>query len=169
MNGYWLASFIGLVIVLNGCATTGNMTQNQGDSQGAVNPQVQSFSGLGDVSQTPKGLTLVLSGDSLFKVGYTHLNTDGIQKVDEIAAVLMKYPGDLVTILEYTDNGGAAAKNLKLSQRRADSIKKELLKQGVSGDNVSAVGKGEADPVAPNDSSENRAKNRRAVVEITTS
>ena len=169
MKVYWLTVCLGLASALNGCGTGSNMVKTQGAAQQGVNPQLQAFSGLGDVSQTEKGVQVVVSGDSLFKPGRSHLSQDGRQKVDAIAGVLTKYPGDLVSILEYTDSTGTVARNLKLSQRRADSIKRELVKQSVPSDNVTAVGNGDADPVAPNDTPDNRAKNRRVVVEITTS
>ena len=158
MKGYWLTGCIGLALVLNGCGTTNNMVKSNGSAQQEVNPQMQAFSGLGDVSQVDKGIQLTLSGDSLFKIGRSHLSLDGIQKIDAIASVLTKYPGDLVSIREYTDNSGSDAKNLKLSQRRADAIKRELVKQSVSSDNVTAVGNGDTNPLAPNDTPEGRGK-----------
>ena len=55
--------------------------------------------------------------------------------------------------------------NLILSQRRADNVMQYMISQGVKPNLVSAHGFGEADPVAPNDTSEGRAQNRR--VELT--
>ena len=73
----------------------------------------------------------------------------------------------------YTDNApiGPGLKqqgitsNQELSQKRADSVMEYLISQGVKPDLVSAHGYGEADPVAPNDTTQGRAKNRR--VELT--
>jgi outer membrane protein OmpA-like peptidoglycan-associated protein len=169
MKIYWWTGCLGLVLVLTGCGTGGSMVRTSGASQPGVNPQLQAFSGLGEVSQTEKGIQVVLSGDSLFKIGRSHLSQDGLQKADAIASVLTKYPGDLVAIMEYTDNSGSDTKNLRISQRRADSIKRELVKQSVPSDNVTAVGNGDTNPVAPNDTPDNRARNRRVVIEITTS
>ncbi len=131
--------------------------------------QVQAFTGLGDMYQTPTGFTVGLSGDALFKIGRSRLSADGIQKVDGIAAVLARYPSDLVTISDYTDSSGAPERNLRLSQRRADSVKDEMISKGVPVDNVSAVGKGDLDPVASNDTPEDRARNRRVVIGVTLS
>jgi outer membrane protein OmpA-like peptidoglycan-associated protein len=168
MKIYGLTAMIGLAMAMNGCATPGNGTKSQMGVQ-RVNPQVQAFSGLGDITPTEKGFKVDLNGDSLFKVGHSHLSQDGIRKVDGIADVLLKYPGDLVVVLEYTDNSGTDAKNLKISQRRADAIKKELVKQGVHSENVTTIGKGDADPVAPNDTPGDMAKNRRVEFEVITS
>jgi outer membrane protein OmpA-like peptidoglycan-associated protein len=155
--------------VLNGCGTADNMVKTQATAQDAPNPQTQDFSPWGDVSQSENGIHVTLSGDSLFKIGRSHLSPDGVRKIDAIAAALLKHPGDRVTVLEYTDNTGSDVRNLKLSQRRADALKGELVKQGVPLDKVTAVGKGDADPLVGNDTAENRSKNRRVVLEITTS
>ena len=73
----------------------------------------------------------------------------------------------------YTDNAPIGPElqkqgvttNQELSQKRAESVMQYLISQGVKQDLVSAVGHGEADPVAPNDTAQGRAQNRR--VEIT--
>lgn len=169
MKIYAWIGWAAVVLALNGCGTVNNRIASQESVPKGVNPQTPAFSGLGEVSQTEKGIQVTLSGDSLFKVGSSHLSPEGLQKADAIAVALMKYPGDLVSILEYTDNSGSPTRNLKLSQRRADHLKVELVKQGVPGDNVTAIGKGYANPVAGNDTPEDRAKNRRVVIDITTS
>jgi outer membrane protein OmpA-like peptidoglycan-associated protein len=168
MRSYWFIPLMVSAIALTGCGTTGKMVQSTAADQNPANPQVKAFSAWGDVSQTEKKLKINLAGDLLFKVGHTRLSTEGLQTIDGIAAVLANHPGDLVNILEYTDNSGSSAGNLKLSQRRADAIKLELVKKGIVVDYVSAVGKGDMDPVAPNDTADNRSKNRRVELDITT-
>ncbi len=63
----------------------------------------------------------------------------------------------------YTDSDGSEQGNLKVSQQRADAVRVELVSMGVPTAQLSAVGYGEANPVAPNDTPENKAKNRRVV------
>jgi len=65
----------------------------------------------------------------------------------------------------HTDDQGPDAANLSLSQRRADAVKKALVDAGIAGSRITAVGRGEAAPVADNASADGRARNRR--VEIT--
>ncbi len=69
-------------------------------------------------------------------------------KLDEIADAMKRNPKiDHVTITGYTDRLGSDAYNLKLSQRRADAVKRYLVERGVQADRLETVGKGKADPV----------------------
>jgi outer membrane protein OmpA-like peptidoglycan-associated protein len=67
----------------------------------------------------------------------------------------------------YTDNVGSDATNMKLSEDRAKAVRDFFETQGIPSNRLTYVGKGPADPVAPNDTAEGRAKNRR--VEIVSS
>jgi hypothetical protein len=68
------------------------------------------------------------------------------------------FNGDGMTDVAITQD---SANNVKLSTRRADSVRKWLVNKGVDPARVSAVGKGPDQPIAPNNNKENRAKNRR--------
>jgi len=76
-----------------------------------------------------------------------------------------KYPNTKVEVVGYTDSQGSDAYNLKLSQKRADAVKKYLVDKGhVKADMITAVGKGEADPVGDNKTKEGRFQNRRVEI-----
>lgn len=167
MKIYCFTTLFGLALVLNGCGATSKMVKSQGIAPNGLASQMQAFAGLGDVVGTQNGFKITLSGDSIFKIGHSRLNQDGVRKIDALSDALLKYPGDHVAIMEYTDNSGVPAKNLKLSQHRANSIKAEMVKKSIPADNVTAEGKGEDDPVAPNDTPENQMKNRRVEIVIT--
>ena len=64
-------------------------------------------------------------------------------------------------LLGYTDSMGSEAYNLDLSQRRADTVRNEMIKRGAPADRIKATGYGEADPVGDNTTKEGRARNRR--------
>ncbi len=85
--------------------------------------------------------------------------TDFLQKA---ADDLKQLPvGHVVEIAGYTDNTGDEALNVALSQRRADAVRDALVKFGAAPDMLIAKGYGSADPIASNDTSEGRKRNRR--------
>jgi outer membrane protein OmpA-like peptidoglycan-associated protein len=74
---------------------------------------------------------------------------------------------DAKAVIEgHTDNVGSAEGNKVLSLDRAITVKRELKNRGVNGDKLRAVGMGEENPVATNDTAEGRAQNRRVEVKI---
>jgi outer membrane protein OmpA-like peptidoglycan-associated protein len=66
-----------------------------------------------------------------------------------------------VEIAGYTDNVGKTEMNDNLSARRAQAVKTWLVKKGILANRLTTVGKGMRDPIAPNDTPEGRAQNRR--------
>lgn len=79
--------------------------------------------------------------------------------------VMDKHAEIKVIITGHTDNVGRAASNLKLSQQRADNVKAMLVEKGIDAARITAVGKGQTEPIADNATPEGRNQNRR--VEIT--
>jgi flagellar motor protein MotB len=98
---------------------------------------------------------------------YFDVNSDKVKPesygaLSDIAKVLKENPTVKVKIVGHTDADGDDAKNLDLSKRRAAAVKEELSKSfGVSAANLETDGKGESQPLAPNDVPANKAKNRR--------
>ena len=82
--------------------------------------------------------------------------------IGEIAKLLTKNPGLKVFIVGHTDNVGNVGFNMKLSQARADAVKKALItKYKVRPQSMEAFGVGQLAPVASNKTEDGRAKNRR--------
>ena len=81
--------------------------------------------------------------------------------------VLNENPSVHVRVEGHTDSRGTDAYNLKLSQRRAESVVAYLTAKGIDGNRLSPIGYGESAPVAPNDSKENMYKNRRVDLVVT--
>ncbi len=82
--------------------------------------------------------------------------------IARVADYLKKYPETTVTIEGNTDNVGGKKYNQKLSERRAESVKKYLVeKLGADASKISSVGYGLTKPVADNKTAEGRQKNRR--------
>ena len=69
--------------------------------------------------------------------------------------------GEQYELKGYTDSVGSDAYNLRLSQRRADAVRKEMIKRGAPADRITAKGYGEANPIGDNSTKAGRAKNRR--------
>jgi len=83
----------------------------------------------------------------------------------ELKSYLEKYPEKKVLITGHTDNIGNTASNQSFGLKRAVNVKNYLASRGIALEKLTATSKGELSPIAPNDTKENRAKNRR--IEIT--
>jgi len=96
-----------------------------------------------------------------FAAGSAELDERSQVVLNSAAETIKQVPGVPVQIVGYTDSDGATDANLALSQSRADAVKAYLVERGVAEGDLTALGQGEADPIAPNDTPENKAKNRR--------
>ena len=98
---------------------------------------------------------------------YFDFDRDTIRSVsmpllDQVAAVIAELPASMrVRVEGYTDNEGIARYNLDLSYRRARAVVEYLAGRGVARDRLEYRGYGSVNPVAPNDSPDGRALNRR--------
>jgi OOP family OmpA-OmpF porin len=94
------------------------------------------------------------SNKSIIKKGY-------YKDIDDLAGVMKKYPDLNVVIEGHTDNVGKAAYNKKLSQERADAVKKYMVENGgIDANRIKAEGFGEDKPIASNKTKDGRQKNR---------
>lgn len=96
-----------------------------------------------------------------FETGTTALTPESVPTVNTLVAVLKAYPAVSVALEGYTDNTGDPAANTKLSLDRANAVKDSLVTGGVAESRVTSAGYGQDNPIAPNDTEEGRAKNRR--------
>ena len=104
---------------------------------------------------------LVAKTDFTFVSGSAELTPSGRSQLDQVAKWLVQV-GDLqVLISGHTDSHGIAARNLVLSQARADNVRSYLIGQGIAQDRLVAKGYGDTQPRESNSSAEGRAKNRR--------
>jgi outer membrane protein OmpA-like peptidoglycan-associated protein len=89
-------------------------------------------------------------------------------QLENIARILMAYPAVRLKIGGYTDNKGSAATNRKLSDERAQAVRRALVQSGVNPERLEAEGYGAQHPVCPaNDSEACRARNRRIAALVT--
>ena len=108
-------------------------------------------------------MIISLSG-VLFESGGDSLSNLAERKLDTVAHALAAYPDRAIRIDGYTDSQGNENKNQELSQRRADAVREYLEQRGVDAERLRAEGKGEANPIASNDTAEGRASNRRVEI-----
>jgi outer membrane protein OmpA-like peptidoglycan-associated protein len=114
------------------------------------------------------GRTIItLDGSVLFSSDSANLKGTSMAKLQKVADVISEYDDDFdVTIEGYTDSRGSAKHNRDLSEKRATAVKDFLVGHGVDSGVVTAVGKGEDGPIAPNNTAEGRAENRRVELVI---
>ncbi|HEY8518263.1 MAG TPA: OmpA family protein [Candidatus Binatia bacterium] len=97
-----------------------------------------------------------------FDFDKSNIRPDARPILDEAIRVLKEEPDIRVRIEGHTDSIGTEQYNLRLSQRRADAVRRYLIDGGIAASRLEAVGKGESQPVASNDTADGRAQNRRA-------
>ena len=103
----------------------------------------------------------------LFDFDKDTLTEADLKELQKAVAFVRKYPGSKIRLDGYTDSVGTDKYNMKLSERRAAAVRDYLIKEaGISSSKITAVGHGEADPVADNKTPEGRAKNRRVEISI---
>jgi outer membrane protein OmpA-like peptidoglycan-associated protein len=88
--------------------------------------------------------------------------------LDNVANLLVTSTAVNVEVQAHSDNTGSARYNKNLSQKRAESVVSYLVEKGVAADRMSAMGYGEEKPVADNNTTSGRAKNRRVEFILTT-
>lgn len=113
--------------------------------------------------QTERGMVLTL-GDVLFDTGQATLKPGAQSVLDRVAGFMAKNDGTKVIIEGHTDSRGSDSYNEELSQRRAQAVSDALAAHGIDRGRVEAVGRGEALPVASNDSAAGRQQNRRVEI-----
>ncbi len=103
----------------------------------------------------------------LFKTGQAVITDDSQAEIIKFADFMKQYPNVKAHIKGYTDNTGAEALNIRISNNRAQAVKKSLIANGINADRIQATGYGPKDPIADNTSDAGRQQNRRVVAEIT--
>jgi outer membrane protein OmpA-like peptidoglycan-associated protein len=105
--------------------------------------------------------------DLNFETGSSTVTAASSKQVANIAAILKAFPSARIKIGGYTDNTGDSAANVKLSQARADAVLEKLKASGTDAKQLAgAEGYGPTHFVAPNDTEENKMKNRRISINV---
>lgn len=115
------------------------------------------------VQAEPEVLTL---DHVYFDTGTYILKDESFQELDKLYHYLSTKKHLNVEIGGHTDSDGSDDSNLTLSQNRANAVKDYLINKGIDANRLTAVGYGETQPRATNDTEDGRAQNRRTEVKI---
>ncbi|HZP42261.1 MAG TPA: OmpA family protein [Candidatus Binatia bacterium] len=113
----------------------------------------------------PKGTKLGTVGETYFDFDKAEIKAhDGRGVLDEIVKTMRDNPSLRVVVEGHTDAIGSDAYNQRLSERRANAVKRYLVAQGIDASRIDTRGFGKSKPVADNGTAAGRAKNRRAEI-----
>ncbi|MBY8828296.1 OmpA family protein [Hephaestia mangrovi] len=121
-----------------------------------------------DVRVTRQGDNLVLNMPSNVTFAYDSATVQPQfqSTLDQVAQVLSQYNETYIDVYGHTDSTGSEAYNQQLSERRANSVAAYLESRGVQSARIGTRGFGETQPIAPNDTEEGRAANRRVEIRV---
>jgi len=106
------------------------------------------------------GKAIILEG-IVFATGKADVSEEAAMRLETAYNTLAQNPEITVEIRGYTDNVGKKSSNIKLSQRRADSVRDHLVSKGIAAERITAKGFGPENPIAPNTTAAGRQQNRR--------
>jgi len=109
---------------------------------------------------------VVLAADTLFDFDKSVVKPQGQSALLNLVKRLN--PGDELIVTGHTDSVGTDAYNMKLSQRRADAVKRQLIAFGLAASRIETRAMGESQPIASNATDEGRQLNRRVEIDIVT-
>jgi len=132
-----------------------------------MDKQAKELKAIAETKRTEQGLVTKLKSDILFDTGKADLKPQAKSNLDQMAAIMKKYPENILAINGYTDNTGSNSVNEALSQRRAQAVKDQLVASGMPNSVISTYGKGPSNPIADNSSAAGRKQNRRVEIEVT--
>jgi outer membrane protein OmpA-like peptidoglycan-associated protein len=169
-------------LAVSGCATKDYVKTQVGGVQTQVTAQgaqigeldktsreaLERATAAGKLAEGKFMYSMVLSDDSVkFPLNAADLSPEAEQRLTEFAEKLKGENKNVyLEIQGHTDNVGDPAYNDGLGEKRAETVRKFLSKHGIALNRMATISYGEEAPVAPNDTRESRAQNRRVVVMV---
>ena len=152
----------------NGCPipdTDGDGVNDEEDKCPAT-PGKPANSGCPEIKQDVVKKVAIAAKSIYYMSGKDIIQKVSYPKLDVVVKVLKADTALHISIEGHTDNKGNAVFNLKLSAKRADAVKKYLIKKGISASRITAQGFGDSKPVATNATPAGRTKNRRVELHL---
>jgi len=121
---------------------------------------LEQFNRILETRDTPRGLVVTMA-DVLFDTGKYNVRPSTREQLARLSGIFLAHPSLQLEVEGYTDSTGSDELNQKLSEQRASAVRDYLVVQGLASDAVAAKGFGKAMPVAGNETTAGRQKNRR--------
>ena len=155
---------IGAVVGAGVGAVAGNVWTKRQEEQKRKMEEATAGTGV-EVTQTADNrLKLDIPSDISFAVGRADIQSNFRPILDTFATSLVSNPASNVTVIGHTDSTGSDSINNPLSINRAASVRDYLASRSVSSSRVTIDGRGSREPLVANDTSANKAKNRRVEI-----
>jgi outer membrane protein OmpA-like peptidoglycan-associated protein len=157
---------IGAVVGGAAGAVAGNVWSNRMEKQKQEMEEATAGTGVGVTQTDDNRLKLDIPSDISFAVGRADIQPNFKTVLNTFATGLSQNTAATVTVIGHTDSTGSDAVNDPLSLNRANSVRNYLAERGIVSSRVFTEGRGSREPVAANDTSANRAKNRRVEIYV---
>ncbi|MEM1120740.1 MAG: OmpA family protein [Bacteroidota bacterium] len=145
----------------NGCPDTDNDGVADPNDKCPTTAGTAANFGCPEIKQEEREALALATRAIRFETGKATLKTASYDVLDQIVAILNRYPNYKVSIAGHTDSVGSADRNLSLSEERARSCYRYLLSKDFDPSRMSFVGYGETQPIASNSTRDGRRLNRR--------
>ena len=155
---------MGAIIGATVGGVTGAVIGRQMDKQAA---EIAKEMGDAEVIREGEAIVIKFKEAVLFAYDRSDLNENARVNLDKLKVTLLKYPETNITVIGHTDSKGTNTYNQTLSESRANSVVTYTSQNGVSNSRLTAIGKGETDPIATNNTADGSALNRRVEFVIT--
>jgi outer membrane protein OmpA-like peptidoglycan-associated protein len=106
-------------------------------------------------------LQKIVTYDINFDVNQAEIKPESMKEVYRVKQLMDENPSLVYEVQGHTDSTGNPASNQRLSERRAQAIVDKMVELGIDPSRLTAVGKGQTEPIADNSTEEGRARNRR--------
>lgn len=116
------------------------------------------------VIMSPREIKSFVLHNIYFATGKTHILATSEPALLELYRFLLARPDRRIRIVGHTDNIGSDRSNQILSEGRCQEVRRSMITRGIKAERIEVEGRGERDPIVPNNSEENRQMNRRVEI-----